>query len=209
MSKNTYLSGHLQKEVYDELRVASNYTLYNLRLFEGVDENIKGLTCNWTYAYFFRFMLEFESLQQDELLICAAYHTRLITEIPFNKEEKKNNLMYGRSIPQNKYNVARPKNSRGWMTTYERDYSDLYFLVKSVFFFRYTASLVRLQTATYKKRLRELIDNMDFAVIYEGVKELPKSEEKDKLQKLLIEPIPGFRVKYGRRDVSLKEYFNV
>lgn len=207
---NTKLSQENQKNTYNTLRTASVYSLHGLNLFEGLDRGIRGLTTQWVYSSFFRFMLEFESLNINEILICAAYHSRLKRDIStFDTDAMKHDLLYGRSVLQNKYNVVRPKNSPAWHINYEKNNTDLYFLIKSVFFFRYSASLVRLQTTTYKKRLRDLMDTMDFATIYEGVQELPKGEDKDKLYKLLTEVVPGFRVKYGRRDVSLKEYYGV
>lgn len=207
MSRNTTLSRHEQEQIFERLRAMSRYYNYS-SLFVEANEKIKGLDVVWLHTNFFRFMLEFESLERREIMVYLYHFSTFEDLIGKMYDSLHDDLLYGRSKLQSKYNVARPA-SPAWHTNLEKHCSELYFLIKSVFYFRYSASLIRLQSPTYKKYLRDVMDSLDFATVYQGVEELPQSAEKDRLLKLLVDPIAGFRVKHGRRDVSLKEYYGV
>ena len=156
-------------------------------------------------------MLEFEELTLQDLLIFATSLDLVKDKFPFlrNDRQKQYELYYGRSRPQHPLNIAKSKYSKAWITSQERDCSDFYFIVKSVFYLRYTSSLLRLQTQTYKKRLRDHIMNLNANPLFEAIENLPDSESKNKLIKAIEDPIPGLRKTYGRRDVNLKEFYDV
>ena len=91
----------------------------------------------------------------------------------------------------------------------EAYFSAEYHLIKSVFWMRYLARVAEFATPTVKKSIREELVRCSHTISL--VEELFKNNPKDKaiLMEHLTSPVPGFRKKYGRVDVSLKEYWDV
>lgn len=115
-----------------------------------------------------------------------------------------------------KYDLVRP-----WFTfnsssrlLYELGCSPEYYMIKTVFFIRYAARMTGFVPATVKTGIRNMIDRVHrcglISLIENHENDSPEWE-KDKalLISQLETTITSFRVKYGRSDVSLKEYWGV